>query len=103
MPTFAAYSTQDGVYERCGAALATLLRQIHRIVYDCRCGNARQVQQLEHRHPENVDNFRVEPGEWPLGECRNDVVESPLPAERPRCDLGSEGAIAFVRKRNPGI
>lgn len=95
---FAADAAKDGIHQRRRTALTLLLRQVHRIVDDRRCWNASEVQQLEHRQPQDIDDLCVEPGERSIRERGDQVIEGPLPAERAGGDLTGERAIAFVRK-----
>jgi hypothetical protein len=54
------------------------------------------MQQLECGHPQDVDDFGIEPGDRPFRDGCDEVVECATPAERPSGDLGGERAIALV-------
>jgi hypothetical protein len=56
------------------------------------------MQQLKDRGTEDIDDFRIEPGDRPLAEGRDDVVEGALPAQRAGRDLAGERTVALVRQ-----
>ena len=89
-------SSQDGVDQTRGAALADLASQCDGIVDGGGGGNAIEVQQLKRGHPQNVEHFRIELRDRTSRKCFDDRVERSLPAQCSGRDLAGERAIALI-------
>src|SRR5262249_27759135 len=87
---------QDGVHERSGAAFARASRKADRVVDGSRRGDAIELQKLEDREPQDVQDLGIQPGDRPSRDVADDAIESTLPTEGAGCDLAGQRAIALV-------
>src|SRR6185503_314614 len=92
---------QDRIHQRSRAALADLAGHVDRVVDRGRRGNTIEVQQLEEREPEDLDDLGIEPVDWPARVHGNHPIERALPAEGTSGDLSGEGAIPLVAEAGP--
>src|SRR5712691_4274215 len=87
---------QHGVDESTRTPFPDPPGQIDGIVYDGGGRHAREMQQLICAEPQDLDDFRVEPGDGAPRELDDQVVESCAPALDAAGDFRGERAVAIV-------
>src|SRR5438105_4188131 len=88
--------SQHPVHEPGRARLARHSREIHRIVYDGRCGHAIEVEELIEAQTEDRDDFGIQFGDAAPREMFDEVIEAALPTKSPGDDLRGERSVALV-------